>query len=104
MSSTSQVAEALEVPNPVPDFLSGIVGDASLTPAEKSLMIEALFVHDAPEPPLRLPGSGAREQTAPAQRALARRRRARERVRAGLTWGATLGAGLVGVLVGRSRR
>jgi hypothetical protein len=57
MPSTSQLAEALELPNPVPAFLSEIVGDASLTPAEKSLMIEALFVHDASEP--SPPGSGA---------------------------------------------
>ena len=102
MPSTSQLAEALESPTLVPDLLSGIVGDAGLTPAEKSLMIEALFVHDAPEP--SLPGSGAREQTALAPRVLVRRPRAHERVRTGLTWGATLGAGLVGVLAGRSRR
>jgi hypothetical protein len=102
MPSTSQLAEALESPTLVPDLLSGIVGDAGLTPAEKSLMIEALFVHDAPE--TSLPGSGAGEQTAAARRALARRRRARERVRTGLKWGATLGAGLVGVLFGQFRR
>ncbi len=101
MLSTSQLAEALGSPTPLPDVLSGVVGDAGLTPAERSLMIEALFVHDAPEP--ALPGSGAREQAAAARRALARRR-ARERVRTGLKWGAALGAGLVGVLVGRSRR
>ena len=102
MPSTSQLAEALKLPNPVPDFLSEIVGDAGLTPAEKSLMIEALFVHDASE--ASLPGSGAQEQTASAPRVLVRGRRAHERVRTGLTWGAALGAGLVGVLVGRSRR
>jgi hypothetical protein len=34
----------------VSNLLSDILGDVSLTPAEQSLMIEALFVHDASEP------------------------------------------------------
>ena len=50
MTSTSRLAAALEAPSPEPDFLSAITTNASLTPAEKLLMIEALFVHDAPAP------------------------------------------------------
>jgi hypothetical protein len=45
----------------VPNALAEILGDVSLTPAEKSLMIEALFVHDASE------------RSPPSQRALEQR-------------------------------
>jgi hypothetical protein len=61
MPSTSRPAWALEVPGTEPNLLSDIVGNASLTPAEKSLMIEALFVHDASEP--SPPSHRALEQT-----------------------------------------
>jgi hypothetical protein len=50
MPSTSQLAEAPQVPRPEPGFLSEVTGDVSLTPVERLLMIEALFVHDASEP------------------------------------------------------
>jgi hypothetical protein len=61
MPNTSRPAEALEVSGTEPNLLLDILEDVSLTPAEKSLMIEALFVHDAAEP--SAPSQRALEQT-----------------------------------------
>jgi hypothetical protein len=82
-------------------FLSEIMSDVSLTPDERWLMIEALFVHDASAP--SFPANNAPEQIAAAGRVLTPRRKPRERLPTEVGSGATLGAGLNGASVARAR-
>ena len=82
-------------------LLSGITDDANLTPDERWLMIEALFVQDAAGP--SLPASYAPENMAAAWRALAPRRKRHEGLPAEVVSDAALGAGLDGAPVARAR-
>ena len=82
-------------------LLSAITGDASLTPDERWLMIEAMFVHDASCP--SLPAGYAPEKMAAAGRALTPRWKPHEERPSEVVSDATLGTGLNAPPVARAR-